>query len=207
MVRENFEFLHDRYPHQTPPAAMSDDDVYLPSGGATSSDSEDDAAVVHEDGRDDDVGSGDSEADEPDGGAGGFAVAPADDHGFVRGWHRPVNDHGPPRGLSELLAEQQSPRKRGPLKRSKYMSPLPLFKLWWTDDLLDEILVATNSTPGPRGSAPMHLTKPELLRWIALTLLFGINVQPTVRDYWATSKFGLWRLTSSFVLVTRSSAV
>jgi Transposase IS4 len=116
--------------------------------------------------------------------------AEADDCGFVAGWHCPTTDRKPRVPLSPMSARKATFRRAGEATRNPNPTPYQLFKLYFTDEVLDHIVACTNDF---RKSLPkdwVPITKPALLRFLALTVTFGMNKQPQVRNYWNWSKFG-----------------
>lgn len=130
------------------------------------------------------------------------------DDGFVPGWHCPTTDRGPLHGLKPMGVERSKGGVRGPAKSRFPMSPFALFKLFFTDVLLTLIINATNSDFVRRIKRPIQpLSMQELLRFLAITISFGINRQPQVKHYWRRGKFRKCYVRFDFQVVASSLTV
>ena len=86
--------------------------------------------------------------------------------------------------IHEWVSERANPGPRHRLAGK--MSPLELFRLFFTDEMMEMIIEGTNAYAqgrGVRGWKP--LSKKEFEVWLGLIICFGIHKLPSVSLYWS----------------------
>lgn len=97
-----------------------------------------------------------------------------------------------PEEISRLAARQQ-------------LSPLRIFQLLWTDDVIQHITFHTNLYAEQKGNTYKPVTTDEMSVFIALNLVMGIKKSPSYRDYWSSSPDLRDEYISSFMSLNRFS--
>jgi hypothetical protein len=106
-------------------------------------------------------------------------------------WYRATVDSGPSKPRIEYSDEDRLPRLKGRAAEMSAGSPLDFVKLFLSDETLDATVSATNH--GKKGKTPFKdqpLTRAELIKWFAISIVMGYDKQPSTAAYWHRKKPG-----------------